>query len=513
MDSVVRQDSQRRTVTQSTMPVDIEHATVEDDPRKWSHRRKLATLCIIATAALLTPISGSIYNPSLQEIQSQLHANNAEVSLSISLFVIVQGIAPIFWSVFSELKGRKLIYIISIALFTASCAGAGVANTIGLLIGMRVLQGAGNAAVLAIGAGTLADIFEPSQRGTMIGIYYAAPLLGPSLGPIIGGALTNTWSWRACFYFLSVLGAILVFLFLFFKDTFRRERSSLYQSAIKRHHTRELQSADLAVSTSSPEQSQSATVGETPDAQQVFKDIHLSASDLNPFPPIWLILMRKNNLAVYLVSGLSFGLFYSIGYTGSLTLFRVPYQYNPLQVGLVLLGFGIGCISGSILGGRWSDRVLARAQAGQVERVAPEIRLRAAFPCLPLLPLSVIAYAWLAAEHVHIAALVVALFLVGFTSIWVYSSTLAYIVDANVGRSSTAVAGNSLFRGLGAFIASEAAVPLQTAIGDGGLYSLWAGLCVVGALLVVLVVKFGEKWRVDSEKRTREVHCCSSKHL
>jgi len=496
-------DAEREISHQSARPVvpaDIEHATVEDDPRKWSRGRKLATLCLIAIASLLTPISGSIFNPSLQEIQDEFHANNAEISLSISLFVIMQGSAPIFWSAFSELKGRKLIYLLSITLFAASCAGAGVANSIGLLIGMRVLQAAGNAAVLAIGAGTLADIFEPSERGTMIGIYFAAPLLGPSLGPILGGVLTHAWNWRACFYFLSVLGAILVICFLFFEDTFRRERSSLYQAALKRHYPQ--QSLPLANISRPPSSSGPGQPLANPEsAQQAFKKIKLSASDLNPFPPMWLILIRKNNLAVFVVSGISFGLFYSIGYTGSLTLFRPPYQYDPLQVGLVLLGFGIGCMSGSILGGRWSDRVLRRAQIGQVERAPPEVRLKAAYPCLPLLPLSVLAYGWLANEHIHVASLVVALFFVGFTSTWVYSSTLAYIVDANVGRSSTAVAGNSLFRGLFAFIASEAAEPLQTSIGDGGLYSLWAGLCVAAALLVILVVLFGEKWRLASEKR------------
>ncbi|OJA19748.1 hypothetical protein AZE42_11228, partial [Rhizopogon vesiculosus] len=74
------------------------------------------------------------------------------------------------------------------------------------MIGMRILQGAGSSAIFAIGAGTLADIYEPHQRGTMMGVYYSAPLLGPSLGPIIGGALTQGLSWRAIFWFLVIWG-------------------------------------------------------------------------------------------------------------------------------------------------------------------------------------------------------------------------------------------------------------------------------------------------------------------
>jgi dolichol kinase len=92
-------------------------------------------------------------------------------------------------------------------------------------------------------------------------------------------------------------------------------------------------------------------------------------------------------------------------------------------------------------------------------------------------PISLIGYAWVCQERVNVVAVSVMLFLTGFFSMyvlihsimylslshdrWIYTSTLAYIVDANVGRSSTAVATNSSFRGLFAFVAAEIAVPLQ----------------------------------------------------
>ena len=97
-----------------------------------------------------------------------------------------------------------------------------------------------------------------------------------------------------------------------------------------------------------------------------------------------------------------------------------------------------------------------------------------------------------------------------------------YIVDANVGRSSSAVAANSSFRGVSAFVAAEIAVPLQVglselhrrvvscsrvlqdAIGDGGLYTLWAGLMLLAELMILLVLWRGKKWReasIDAEKR------------
>ncbi|OBZ71307.1 hypothetical protein A0H81_08577 [Grifola frondosa] len=78
---------------------------------------------------------------------------------------------------------------------------------------------------------------------------------------------------------------------------------------------------------------------------------------------------------------------------------------------------------------------------------------------------------------------------------------LAYIVDANNGRSSSAVATNSCFRGIFAFVAAEVAIPLQDTIGDGGMYSLWGGIMVVSELLILLVWWKGGEWREKWEAR------------
>ncbi|CAG8726678.1 10181_t:CDS:2, partial [Acaulospora colombiana] len=157
----------------------IETTPVEDDPRQWSARRKLVILGIISFAALAPTTGAFIYQPAIQAIEKDLHATTSEIALSLSLFILVQGNAPLIWSSLSEIKGRKFVYIASMLVFIVGSAIGGASKHIVVLICMRMLQAAGSAAVLAIGAGTLAE------RGTMMGIYYAAPLLGPSLGPLL----------------------------------------------------------------------------------------------------------------------------------------------------------------------------------------------------------------------------------------------------------------------------------------------------------------------------------------
>ncbi|KAA1473796.1 MFS general substrate transporter [Dentipellis sp. KUC8613] len=510
-------DEEKGAVTEvREAPVDIEHAVVADDPRKWSPFRKATALFIIASASMIAGLAVNIYNPAIGQIETQLHATSGEISLSLSLFILLQGGVPIIWSSVSEILGRKIVYITSITLSVIGCIVAAEAHSIGVLIGMRCIQAVGSSAVMAIGAATLADIYDPSERGTMMGIYYAAPLLGPSLGPILGGILTQLLDWRATFWFLVIfMGCTVVMFVCFFRDTFRRERSLVYQTVLRRNRElreREILASKRSSKTAVYEQSEKKTtkqdvqsgvepVDAPPESvAPPLEEVKLSLKDVNPFPPQLLVLRRWNNVAILFASGLFFGFTYCIMYTCALTL-ENKYHLNYLKTGLVMLSFGVGSMFGSILGGRWSDRVLRRLKALNGGHHYPEMRLESTKPAMPFFPLAVVAYGWLAEKHVHIAALCVALFFSGFFSVWIYSSTLAYIVDANTGRSSSAVATNSCFRGLSAFLFAEVAVPLLNSIGDGGLYTLWAGLLIFTEGLMLVVLYKGGRWREKAEAR------------
>lgn len=119
-------------------------------------------------------------------------------------------------------------------------------------------------------------------------------------------------------------------------------------------------------------------------------------------------------------------------------------------------------------------------------------------------PALFIAYAWTIEYHVHIAAPLIILFLLGLSTIWIYSSLLAYIVDSNPGQSSSAVACNSLFRGVLACVASQAAEPIIGGVGDGIWYTIVAVLLLVGEGGVLLVGAKGEKWRGEALRREAE---------
>ena len=164
----------------------------------------------------------------------------------------------------------------------------------------------------------------------MMGIFYAAPLLGPSLGPLLGGVLTQAFSWRAAFWLLAaLLGIDLVLFTFFFRDTFRRERSLTYRHALARRRVRAvvlslqpdaaadtestkapvaalavgdtIESKERIVLGDGPSSPSSACATTGDDMQAV--EIALSLADVNPFPPLVLVLRRRNNVTTLIASG------------------------------------------------------------------------------------------------------------------------------------------------------------------------------------------------------------------
>jgi multidrug resistance protein len=135
-----------------------------------------------------------------------LHTDATTTNLAVALYMLSMAIFPLWWSAFSETSGRRSIYLISFALFILFAVLSAVANSISMLIVVRLLSGGAAASVQAVGAGTIADIWETHERGRAMGIFYLGPLCGPLLAPIIGGVLGQAFNWRATQWALAIYG-------------------------------------------------------------------------------------------------------------------------------------------------------------------------------------------------------------------------------------------------------------------------------------------------------------------
>ncbi|GAA5846678.1 hypothetical protein JCM5353_008666 [Sporobolomyces roseus] len=517
--------------------LDIEHLQVDDDPRMWSSARKNSVLAIVAFTAMGGTITASIFFPALDDLQNDLNASTSALALTVSLFILGQGFFPQIWTAISEVSGRKYCYLSALVIYLVTTAVAARASTIGVFIGMRLGQALGSSAVLALGAGSLADIYDTHERGTKLGIFYSIPLCGPAIDklciePNLRGALTSSSNWRSTFYFLLGYGALCFVLMWVMPNTFRKERSHAWRKAMERsrQHNRENKAKakaalpqfneveagtekDRDVKTRFQDGERGATiVGETVEAIKRIRtgtiksadvDVKIHLRDINPFAATLSIIMVPSNLLVLFYSGLLFSAQYTISYTAART-FAADYNYSALIVGCVLLSFGFGNVVGSVAGGRWSDAILKRMKDKNGGQGEPEMRIRSTYAAMILLPPLFVAYAWLVEYKVHVAAPVVVLFLLGADIMIIYASTLAYVVDGNPGKSTSAVATNSIFRGVLACISSQVSESILDKRGNGAFYTGWAILLALGQAALVLVSLKGKSWREKSMRREEE---------
>ena len=122
----------------------------------------------------------------------EFHVSQEVGTLGVSLFVLGFALGPLLWAPFSELFGRQIVFFLTTLAMVAFNAGAaGAPNIQGLLV-LRFLAAAFGSSPLTNAGGTLADLFNATERGLALSIFSAAPFMGPVLGPIIGGFLGMT---------------------------------------------------------------------------------------------------------------------------------------------------------------------------------------------------------------------------------------------------------------------------------------------------------------------------------
>lgn len=202
------------------LPFIPEYQDARDYPRLIKH----VITFVIAFASITGPMGTSIMLPAIDDILRDLHTSASTVNVLVGTYLLALGIFPLWWLAFSEQVGRRLIYVVLFILFCGFLVGAALSNSIGELIGFRVLCGGCLALVQAVGAGTISDLFVQEERGTAMGIYYLGPLMGPFLAPILGGVVAQVWGWRATQWLMVIfLGCNVVLILFVLPETLRRQ--------------------------------------------------------------------------------------------------------------------------------------------------------------------------------------------------------------------------------------------------------------------------------------------------
>ncbi|RDW85271.1 MFS general substrate transporter-18 [Coleophoma cylindrospora] len=477
----------------------------------FDKRQIFLIVSIVSTAATFSGFASNIYFPALPTIAKDLDVSVELVNLSVTVYLVFQGIAPSIWGPISDVKGRRVAYCCTFLVFFGACIGLAESKNYAALMVLRCLQSTGSASTIAIGSGVIGDITTRESRGGLMGIFQAGLLVPVAVGPVIGGALAGSLGWKSIFWFLTIYcGVFLLILILLLPETLRsivgngartqsnlweRYPLSIYQRTTKLKWSSETAPTELA----SP------------------KRIDI----LGPFR----ILISKQAAPIIFYLAIYYAV-WQMSITAMSSLFSERYGLSETQIGLTFIGNGMGSMVGTLITGKILDIDYRRLKAkytspspGSDIEVGNNIpnspSTDSGFPLekarLRLVPIfsflqciSITIFGWTIQRHVHIAVPIICTFITGWTAISTQSLVMTYLVDIFPDRSAAASASLNLARCFCAAGGTSFVMPMVNTIGVGWAFTICVAAQVIALLGAGVQWKFAGAWRSEAERRDRK---------
>ncbi|VDB85273.1 unnamed protein product [Peniophora sp. CBMAI 1063] len=459
----------------------------------FTKREKWTIVGLAALGGFFSPMTANIYFPALPTLTKAFHETTENLNLTVTMYMVMQGVAPMVWGTLSDRYGRRPQFIGCMLFLALTCVGLALTPTdaFWLLMLLRCLQAFGSASTIALGGGVIGDIATPQERGGFFGVFSAGPMIGPNLGPVLGGILSQTLGWRSIFWFLCIGSALCaVVMILVLPETLRSivGNGSVRPPAFWRPLI--------------PVVGRSLEYSDTKPPPKPLR---------NPF----VLFTYLDVLALLLFNGVLYAVFYGVTATIS-ELFQTAYpSLNETEVGLCYLAIGGGMLIGTVTNGRLLDyeyQVIKRSIIRKAER-DPEkefdweefvkadkypiekARLRSAFIYTAIFIATTFGYGWSLQAKVNLACPLILQFIIGFSITSCMNTITTLIVDLFPTQGSSITACNNLVRcSLGAAMVS-AMDPIITAVGPGWAYVILGGISVAVTPFLFIEVAYGPKWR------------------
>ncbi|KAI0483283.1 MFS general substrate transporter [Xylariaceae sp. FL0804] len=537
----------------------------------FDKRQKALIVVLVSTAATFSGFAGNSYFPALPAIARDLHVSEELVNLTVTSYLIFQGLTPSLWGPLSDAKGRRIAYCCTFVLLIGACVGLAESRNYATLVALRCLQSAGSASTIALGAGVIGDITTRADRGGYMGVFQAGSLVPVALGPVVGGALAGSLGWRAIFWFLAAYSAaFLALLLALLPETLRavvaNGRRVPPSGPVARYPLR------LYVKYTRVEWDPHSPPPPPPPPPVAAGGRRRRRGGVDVTGPLRILASKQAAPIIAFLA--TYYAVWQMSVTAMSTLFRDRYGLSETQIGLTFIANGAGAMVGTFVSGRILDRDYRRVRDAAAAAAAhdgpsspspspsPPAAAAAAdaadlepgrdssmpnhtppaaagagagvddaaaaasgdFPLerarLRLIPifallqcLSVLVFGWTVqhAGRVPVGVPIASTFVTGWTAVASQSVITTYLVDVFPDRGAAASASLNLARCLLAAGCISAVMPLIDAVGVG-----WAFTVAVAAQLAALLAagaqwRFGAKWRREAADESRSSRRRSSR--
>ncbi|MGA2551481.1 MAG: DHA2 family efflux MFS transporter permease subunit [Burkholderiaceae bacterium] len=188
------------------------------------HRGMITISIMLAT--IMQTLDSTIANVALPHMQGTLSAASDQITWVLTSYIVAAAIATPATGWLADRFGRKNLFLLAVAGFTVTSALCGMSETLLQIVVARLLQGVFGAALVPLSQATLLDINPPHKQGPAMAVWGMGVMIGPIIGPTLGGWLTEDYNWRWVFYINLPIGAVAFFgILTFMRETARRADS------------------------------------------------------------------------------------------------------------------------------------------------------------------------------------------------------------------------------------------------------------------------------------------------
>lgn len=365
-------------------------------------------------------------------------------------------------------------------------------NYVALLV-LRMLQSCGSSATVALGSATVADLVTRAERGKFIGYAGIGITLGPAIGPVAGGLLSQYRGWPSIFWFLAILSGVLFLLILvFLPETCRAVvgNGSVPSPPLNRsvwqflQHWRRGRPLDVRIDRDTA----------TPGRRRP-----------NPFMALKILTEKEGGITLAYGSLLYAG-YYAVIVTLSTNLVE-RFGFSSVVVGLCYLPIGVGSLLSRWTWGYvmdWNFRrhakrlniELSHKRQQDIDALPIElIRLQVSIPLIYISCCAVVGYGWAMQTKSSLAGIEICLLLIGLVFSGAMTGMNTLIVDTHATQPATAVAANNLSRCLIGAGAAALALPLTHRVGMGWTGTVVAAIWFSLSPCLWIVLFRGARWR------------------
>ncbi len=297
----------------------------------FTKRQKQYIVFLTAWGGFCSPLSANIYFPALNSLAKDLKVSNELINLTLTSYMIFQGLAPTIFGDLADMTGRHPAYIIGFVIYIGANIGLALQNKYAALFILRCLQSTGSSGTVALGSGVVADIASSGERGKYMGFTQFGPMTAPAIAPVIGGILSQFLGWRSLFWFLTIMAVVYLIPFgVTFLETGRNVVGNgsvpplgWNMSLMNYLKTRKINSSSELSRTASRQEKKAAQAELASKRKLTFP---------NPLKTVHIILEKDVGMLL-LYNSLVYTAFYDV--TASLpSLFAEIYGFNDLQLGI-----------------------------------------------------------------------------------------------------------------------------------------------------------------------------------